>query len=96
MPDNRHVVVSRQTSAGEETHLWYADTQSQSMTQLTFSTIGERSPAVSPDGKSVLFGQEKGSMDVVATAIADGSTTTLVHTGWKETNPLWATKAEVW
>ncbi|GAC1659630.1 MAG: hypothetical protein NVS9B15_22560 [Acidobacteriaceae bacterium] len=64
MPDSRHVVVSFQQSPTDLYHLWYADTRSRSLVQLTMGPTGETRPVVSPDGKTVLFELAMSSSDV--------------------------------
>src|SRR5947209_13270826 len=47
MPDSRHGVMSFRSEPTAPHHLWYADTVSGTMSQLTFGTTGETWPVVS-------------------------------------------------
>ena len=93
MPDNRHVVLAFNADSDAPPHLWYADTESASLVQLTASPTGESSPEVSPDGRGLLFSQEQSSADIISMSLVDGSTQTLVKTGWKEALGSWARNA---
>ena len=94
MPDNRHIVVAVSGDQDAPTHLWIADTESDGLTPLTTGNISEFSPAVAPDGKSLLYGQGTFSLDVQSVSIEDGSSKTLVSTGRLENMPGWSARTE--
>jgi serine/threonine protein kinase len=54
-PDSRHIAISLQQHQGDAYHLWIADTVTGSRTPLTTGLFNELLPAVSPNGKQVLF-----------------------------------------
>ena len=87
MPDNRRIVAST------DAHLFLADTGSDRLQQLTQGTGSESEPAVSPDGRSILFAEERADYDILSMSVADGSTQGLIVTARSESMPAWAAKA---
>jgi eukaryotic-like serine/threonine-protein kinase len=94
MPDNRHIVVALAANQDAPTHLWIADTESDGLTPLTTGTVSEYSPAVAPDGRSILYNQAIYNLDVVSVSIEDGSSKTLLSTGRLESMAAWSGKTE--
>ncbi len=90
MPDSRHIVVSLTVDQHSTSHLWMADTESEDRTPLTTGTTDDSVPAVSPDGKSILYCQEIHSLDVVSLSLEDGAAKTLITTGRMDSDPAWA------
>jgi Tol biopolymer transport system component len=62
--------------------------------QLTEGMADENTPSVSPDGKSILFAEDKSDYDIVSMSIVDGSTQPLVVTARSEELPAWAERAD--
>jgi Tol biopolymer transport system component len=98
MPDNQHIVVSLSTDVHSPPHLWMADIESDQLTPLTTGNAGERSPVVSPDGKTLIYSQSRTNLDVVSISLADGEAKTLISTGRQESMAAWAANQEklVW
>jgi len=92
MPDNRHVVLSGTTDIASSDHLFLADTQSDTMRQITQGTGEEFTMSVAPDG-ALLFNENRGQSDVVSMSIADGTVKPLIVTGMQENMPAWASHA---
>jgi Tol biopolymer transport system component len=92
MPDSRYVVAALVTSAGAGQHLFLADTQSDILRQITQGTGNESSPAVSPDGKAILFSEGSSDGDIISMSLTDGSTKPLVVTARSESIPAWSAK----
>jgi Tol biopolymer transport system component len=87
MPDNRRIVAS------ENAHLFLADTRSDRLQQLTQGTGDDSTPSVSPDGRSILFAEERRDYDILSMSVTDGSTQGLIVTPRSESMPAWAAKA---
>ena len=94
MPDSRHIVVSLATAQDSPVHLWIADTRSDRLTPLTTSNSGESSPAVAPDGKSLVYFQSTSYLDIVSVSLQDGAAKTLISTGRQEGMAAWSAKAK--
>ena len=90
LPDSRHIVVSLAAEQNSPSHLWIADTASNDLRPLTTGTSVELFPAVSPDGKSVLYDQDASRLDVVSVSVEDGTAKTLITTGHIEGMAAWA------
>jgi serine/threonine protein kinase len=89
MPDSRHLVISA-AAKNFTHHLWMADIGSNEMTPLTMGTSEELYPAVSPDGKSILYSQVAHRYDVVSVSLEDGAAKTLITTGHDESGADWS------
>jgi len=88
MPDSRDIIASTAN------HLFLADTRSDRLLQITQGTSDEESPAVSPDGSSLLFTQQTGDFDIVSMSLADGTTHGLIVTPRSESMPAWAARSD--
>lgn len=98
MPDNRSAAISIQADQNSALHLWLADTKSNNLSPLTTGTNDERSPSVSPDGKSILYSLITRRFDVTSVSVEDGSTKTLITTGHEEFDAAWSANQQrlVW
>jgi serine/threonine protein kinase len=91
MPDNRHVVLS--TSAGNApAQLYLADTSSGEFTVLSSGTTAQLLPAVSPDGRELIFMESIADYDIVSVDLATAAVTPLISTQRSEQMPAWALK----
>ena len=54
----------------------------------------EDSPAISPDGQSIVYMQREKSLDVVSLSIEDGTAKSLVSAGREDSDPAWSAKQE--
>lgn len=91
-PDNRHIVISKETSLTSPDHLWIADTESGNLKPLTNGTHRERDPALSPDGRSLVYGEYMRRFDIASVTVEDGSVSTLGVPGHREHKPAWAAR----
>jgi Tol biopolymer transport system component len=94
MPDSRHIVVALASEQDAPPHLWMADARSDDLTPLTTGNAGESSPAVAPDGRSLIYVQWTRSLDVVSVSLQDGSAGTLISSGRFEFMAAWSAKTE--
>jgi eukaryotic-like serine/threonine-protein kinase len=94
MPDNRHIVAATSNDTDASSHLLLADMRTDLLQQITQGTDNEANPAVSPDGKSILFAEGSYDFDIVSMSLADGSTQSLIVTARLENMPAWAAKAD--
>ena len=92
MPDNRHVVLSGTTDIASGSHLFLADTQSDSIQQITQGTGSEGTMSVAPDG-ALLFTEARGQSDIISMSVTDGTVKPLIVTGMHENMPAWALHA---
>jgi serine/threonine protein kinase/Tol biopolymer transport system component len=91
MPDNRHVVLS--TSPGfAPTQLYVADTVSEASEVLSSGTAAQRSPAVSPDGRKLVFVEATSDFDIVSMSLANAVVEPLIATKRSESEPAWAAR----
>ncbi len=90
LPDNRHIVVSLPAEQNSPPHLWIAEITSNDLRPLTTGTSVEFFPAVSPDGKSILYNQYSSRFDVVSVSVEDGTAKTLITTGRSESMATWS------
>ena len=87
MPDSRHFVVSFSVDQNSPAHLWMADSESADLVPLTNGSSGESFPSIAPDGRSLVYIQNKDSFDIVSISVEDGSAATLISTGRMEIMP---------
>ena len=95
MPDSRHVVLALQTTQEGVYQLWMGDTRSEERYALTSGTIGRSAPAVSPDGKKLIFSEGTGNYDVVSVDLSTAAVHRLIATERDEVMPAWAAKQPV-
>jgi eukaryotic-like serine/threonine-protein kinase len=93
MPDSRHVVLSLATVADADPQLWMADTRSNERYALTSGTASHQNPAVSPDGRKLIFGETAGNYDIVSVDLATATAHRMMSTERNQTMPAWAAKA---
>jgi Tol biopolymer transport system component len=91
-PDSRHVVLSLPANLGEPNNLWLADTASESLRRLTSTTSSQNYPAVSPDGRQILYQESSFDVDIAKITLADGKVIRLIATGRDEFMPAWAAR----
>src|SRR5581483_5358448 len=64
-PDSRHVVISNPSYIGAPFNLWMADTAGPSLRRLTSTPSAyQYNPAVSSDGKRILYQEIASEMDI--------------------------------
>ena len=72
LPDNRRIVFVRSDGPTPGSHLWIADTPTDTLQPLTTTAGNEGAPAVSPDGHRIAFSSEATDFDIVEVPL-DGS-----------------------
>jgi eukaryotic-like serine/threonine-protein kinase len=90
-PDERTGILSLTTKAG--LHLWFAGIRSGLHEPLMASTPsqGENQPALSPDGKKLLYTQGGTEFTIASASLADATVTRLISTiGMATGMPAWA------
>jgi Tol biopolymer transport system component len=89
LPDSRHVVLALPDARLGNRHLWFADTTSEELRQITSTHTNESNPAVSPDGHRVAYASDEVDFDLVLIS-ADGKTRRLMlATARNEFEPAW-------
>ncbi|HEY3838857.1 MAG TPA: protein kinase [Bryobacteraceae bacterium] len=92
-PDSRHIVLSIPTFLGDPYNLWIADTAGPEMRRITTTpTNYQFLPAVSPDGKRILYQEIDSDLDIVKVGLKDGKVIRLIATQRNESMPAWAAK----
>jgi Tol biopolymer transport system component len=90
MPDSRHIVISFERNQETPPHLWIADTESEEVRPLTGGTSVESQPAISPDGRKILYVEQLFDENIVSVSLDDGSLRNLIATDRSENMPAWA------
>ena len=90
LPDSRHVVVSFASPAGGTRHLWVADTESNTLRQLTSTHTVETWPAMAPDGRRLAYASEEVDFDLVAISEDGHRQQKALATGRNEFDPTWS------
>jgi len=93
LPDGKRVVVSTTTEAGRPYHLWLLKLGSDAMDQLTVGTSYEWSPAVSPNGKDMVYLETQMDFDIVSVSLTTGEVTPLISTAMMELMPQYAARS---
>jgi len=93
MPDSRHVIVSTPPAVKYSAQLWWADTGSSAIRQLTNGINGYRFPEMSPDGTKLLVTYSTGDFDIVAASLANGVVAPLIAGASNDDQPDWALKS---
>jgi Tol biopolymer transport system component len=94
MPDNRHVILTFAPDLGAQ-QLWLADTRSETRYEITSGTESRSNPAVSPDGKRVLYTEGVSTSAIVNVDFHTAALTPLIATDRSQMMPAWAQKAPV-
>jgi eukaryotic-like serine/threonine-protein kinase len=89
MPDSHHAVLSMNMDL-EPDHLWMADTASETLQPLTHGAHIERDPALSPDGRTLIYAEHTKQFDLASISVEDGAVHMLTTGGHAEHKPAWA------
>ncbi len=89
-PDGRNGILSFETAQGEPNHLWLAGIRSGPRRQITAGTSFESSPAVSPDGKKILFLHASADFMVVSASLNDAAVERIISSEKPTGMPAWA------
>ena len=78
---------------GDPGNLWIADTAGKSLQRLTSTPSTQYLPAVSPDGKRILYQEIGSDLDIAKVTLTDGKVIRLIATDRDESMPAWAAHA---
>ena len=92
-PDSRHIAVGLPVVPGGPINLWQADVLGSSVYELTASPSSQFQPAVTPDGKAILFTEGSSDYDLAYVTLADGKAEKVLSTARDEFHPGWAQEA---
>ena len=92
-PDSRHVVLSLVDGVHARGRLWGADTESEKAQPLTAGDSREYLPAVSPDGKQILYTSGAVDYDVLEVPLDGGEPRPLIATRRFEAWASWSPAA---
>lgn len=92
-PDSRHVALPRSTSA-DQGHVWIADTQSDYAYQVTSGVNWQLNAAVSPDGRQIVYSEDRADLDIVTVSLLDGKSRKFIATDVAEQMPEWSARSE--
>ncbi len=84
MPGHRHLILSVQD------HLYSVDSESGDLRQITATTVSEREPAVSPDGRRIAFTSGTDDSDIFQIALDGSSSKPLLATSRNESGAVWS------
>jgi Tol biopolymer transport system component len=89
MPDNRHAVASLPSPKGFEWELWMADVKDGSLSRITADSTTEAEPAVSPDGKRIIYASMSADFNIVDVPLDGAPIRNLLSTSRSELFPAW-------
>ncbi|HXJ38424.1 MAG TPA: protein kinase, partial [Bryobacteraceae bacterium] len=94
-PDSRHIAASSTIgNSYDRENLQAIDTSGGDRKPITSGLSNESSPAVSPDGKRILFLESANDYRIVSASLKDASLRTWVRSQRLTGMPLWAAKGE--
>ena len=91
-PDSRHIAAN--TTSRDQRFLRLLDTEGAEGKPITGGMVNQTSPAVSPDGRRMLFLESTNDYRIVAASLKDASLRTWVRSQLTTGMPLWAAKGE--
>jgi Tol biopolymer transport system component len=95
MPDSRHIALSLVTTPGGSYQIWVADVISGKRHAILSGTTGAIQPAVSPDGRKLLFTEQVQDYDIVSAGLDGSAPRLLIATDRNEQMPAWAAKRPI-
>ena len=93
-PDSRHIAVVLRQGEGGANHLWVADTASSDRAPLTTGSLNHSAPAVSPNGKQVLFVESAPIYKIVSASLTDASARAVISSQLPLALAAWARNSE--
>jgi len=90
-PDNRHIILAAQTDR-VSSQLLVADTVTGEHHVLVVGTTSHDSPALSPDGRALVFAETQLNFDVVSVDLNTARVQPLIATERNEMQPSWAAR----
>jgi len=94
MSDNRHVVMAFSETSSDNVHLWIADTESEESYQITGGVGAQSTVAISPDGRQIVYSEQKRDLDITTVSLIDGKSKKLIATDVFERMAAWSAKAD--
>lgn len=91
MPDSRYLVIAaafRKISTNNS--LWMVDTESDNAARFTLGNSNELAPAVSPDGKKIVFGISQRNFDLIEIPVDGSPPRNLLSTSRDERDGAWS------
>jgi Tol biopolymer transport system component/DNA-binding winged helix-turn-helix (wHTH) protein len=92
LPDSRRLVLSGGVTPVSEQALWLADVRNESLTKLTDGSAQQIQPAVSPDGRRLLFTRVEEDIHMVELPLDGSPLRNLMATTLPEFGPTWSPK----
>jgi Tol biopolymer transport system component/DNA-binding winged helix-turn-helix (wHTH) protein len=90
MPNGRDLVFSDSFLASSNPHLFFADIERDRIWPMTAGAMAERSPAVSPDGKTIAVASMEGAYDLAEVRLDGSGLRSLGSTPRNEVTPGWS------
>ncbi|MEO7837079.1 MAG: protein kinase [Acidimicrobiales bacterium] len=91
MPDSRRIVFGAEFPGGASgRHLWIADTKDGAPQPLTATSGSEQYPAISPDGRKIVFTAHEEDYDLVEASTEGSPFHTVLSTSRTEADPVWS------
>jgi Tol biopolymer transport system component/predicted Ser/Thr protein kinase len=94
MPDSRRAVFSIPSQKGFDSELWMADVRNESLTRITADSTSEAEPAVSPDGKRIIYASTAEDYNMVEIPLDGSMVRNLLTTSRSELFPAWPAAGE--
>jgi Tol biopolymer transport system component len=94
MPDSRHAVISLPSPKGFDSELWMSDIKKGSLVRLTADNSSEAEPAVSPDGKRIIFASTAEDYNMIEIPVDGGAPRSLLTTSRSELFPAWPSSGD--
>ncbi len=85
--DNRNVVVTGADGSTPGEHLWLADTETDRVVRITTTPGNERSPSISPDGRTIAMTVDATDFDLVEVPIDGSRPRPVINTTRNEFDP---------
>jgi Tol biopolymer transport system component len=93
-PDSRHIAAAYSAATPNPRQVWAFDTEGGEAKLITGGLVNDLSPAVSPDGRQILFLQYATEFRIVAASLKDASLRTWIRSQRMVAMPFWAAKGE--
>jgi serine/threonine protein kinase/dipeptidyl aminopeptidase/acylaminoacyl peptidase len=93
-PDSRRIAAAYTAGTSNPRQVWAFDTEGGEGKLITGGLVNELSPAVSPDGRQILFLQYATEFRIVAAALKDAALRTWIRSQRTVAMPFWAAKGE--
>jgi Tol biopolymer transport system component len=90
MPNGRALVFANRFIASSNPHLFFADIEHDRISPITAGPMGEQSPAVSPDGKTIAVASMEAAYDLAEVPLDGSGLQILGSTPRNEVTPGWA------